>query len=154
MTEQEIRIVNLAPMRVASAHGFGESPEEEAFAKIQAFAEEKGLLVNGKLPPTYGFNNPNPSPGSPNYGYEVWLPVDESIEPAGEINIVNFTGGQYAVASCVGLQNIGSEWMALAKWREKTSYGTGKHQWLEHLLTAPDSPLEQFEFDLYLPISE
>ena len=31
MSELEVRIVTLEPMRVASAHGFGEQPEEQAW---------------------------------------------------------------------------------------------------------------------------
>jgi DNA gyrase inhibitor GyrI len=154
MNEKEIQIITLGPMRVASAYGFGSSPEMTAFEKMQQFADAKELLVDGQLPPTFGFNNPNPSPGSPNYGYEVWLPVDEETEPSGEIRIIEFEGGLYAVLACQGLQNIGEDWLALAKWREGTDYAAGKHQWLEHILSPPDAPMDQFLFELYLPIAE
>jgi hypothetical protein len=30
----------------------------------------------------------------------------------------------------------------------------GSHQCLEHLLEGPDQPIEEFVFDLYLPIAE
>ncbi|NIV39197.1 MAG: hypothetical protein GWN58_60215, partial [Anaerolineae bacterium] len=43
MSDQEVRIVQLEPMRVASAHGFGTNPEEQAWDKILAFAEAKGI---------------------------------------------------------------------------------------------------------------
>ncbi len=155
MNEKEIRVIEMAPMRVASAHAFGEHPEGAALAKMQQFVEEAGLLQeDGKIPPTFGFNNPNPSAGSPNYGYEVWLPTAAGTAPSGDIRIVDFPGGLYAVAGCHGLQNIGSDWAALAKWREGTHYATGKHQWLEHLLSPPGAPPEQFRIDLYLPIAE
>ena len=154
MNEKDIRIVKLEPMRVASAYAFGNSPEEAALAKMGRFVEEKKLLVDGQMPPTFGFNNPNPAAGSPNYGYEVWLAVEESIEPAGDIRILDFAGGLYAVAPCRELKNIGSEWLALAKWREGTQYAAGKQQWLEHLLSPLDAQPETFEFDLYLPIAE
>jgi DNA gyrase inhibitor GyrI len=154
MKKEEIQIIKLGPMRVASAYGFGSSPEMAAFEKMHQFAEANELLVDGQLPATFGFNNPNPSTGSPNYGYELWLPIEEEIEPSGEIRIIEFDGGLYAVAPCQGLQNIGEDWLALAKWREGTEYVAGKHQWLEHLLSPPDAPIDQLSFELYLPIAE
>lgn len=154
MNEKDIRIVKLEPMRVASAYAFGNSPEESALAKMGNFVEKKELLKEGHMPATFGFNNPNPSAGSPNYGYEVWLPVAESTLPADDVRIISFSGGLYAVAPCRGLQNIGDAWLALAKWREGTEYATGKHQWLEHLLSPPGAPLDEMTFDLYLPIAE
>ncbi len=56
MNELEVRIVRLEPMRVASAQGFGQNPEEIAWSKkITAAHEEaskagKGVIVvDGKL---------------------------------------------------------------------------------------------------------
>ena len=43
MSELDVQIVQMEPMHVASAHGFGESPEELAWNKILAFAEAKGI---------------------------------------------------------------------------------------------------------------
>ena len=154
MNEEKLRILKLEPIRVASAYAFGSSPEEAAFAIMSSFAEENELLEEGHLPPTFGFNNPNPSAGSPNYGYEVWLPIAENTAATGDIRIIDFTGGLYAVAPCHGLQNIGSGWLALTKWREATKYASGKQQWLEHLLSPPDAPPDEMIFDLYLPIAE
>jgi hypothetical protein len=42
MSELEIRIVELEPMRVASVYGFGESPELQAWEKLIAWAGPKG----------------------------------------------------------------------------------------------------------------
>ncbi len=154
MSPLQVRTVQLDPMRVASAHGFGASPEGIAFEKIVAFATAKALLQEGKLPQTYGFNNPNPSHGSPNYGYEVWLPLDSDVEPEGDIQIKDIPAGLYAVTRCHGVQNIGEVWNQLARWREGSKYKHGTHQWLEHLLTPLDAPFEEYIFDLYLPIAE
>ena len=87
MSENEVRIEKLEPMQVASAYGFGEQPELEAWEKILAWAKEKGYadLSQHRF---FGFNNPNPSPGSPNYGYEFWIVVGPDVEPEGEIKIV------------------------------------------------------------------
>lgn len=154
MSEIEVKIVNLEAKRMLSAYGFGAEPEGMAWEKLMAFGLEKGLIVEGKAPATYGFNNPNPSEGSPNYGYEIWLPVDVGIEPEGDLRINDFKGGLYAVTTFKGLENIGEIWGKLVKWREGSKYKHATHQWLEHLKTWPDLPPEEFVFDLYLPIRE
>ena len=154
MSEIKIQIKNLKPMRMISAYGFGSEPEGIAWNKLKAFAVEKGLYEDGDPPSTYGFNNPNPSHGSPNYGYEIWLPVDSSIEPEGDLRIIDFPGGLYAVTNFKSLENIGQVWGELVKWREASKYRPGHHQWLEELLTSPDNPPEDFVFNLYLPIAE
>jgi DNA gyrase inhibitor GyrI len=154
MSDLEIRIVTLDPLRVASAYGFGASPEGIAFKKIETFAATNHLLEEDKLPSTFGFNNPDPSPGSPNYGYEVWLPIAEDVQAQGDISIKNVSGGLYAVTRLTGVQNIGDVWKQLAQWRESSKYRNGNHQWLEHLLSPLDSSIEAYVFDLYLPIAE
>jgi AraC family transcriptional regulator len=152
MTELDVRIVKLEPMLVASAYGFGESPEGVAWDNMLAWAKGKGLLE--KPYRNFGFNNPNPSPGSPRYGYEIWITVQPDVEPGEGIRVLDFNGGLYAVARCEGLQNIGDVWRALATWREDSRYQKAYHQWLEELLTPPDVPFEDYIFDLYLPIAE
>lgn len=154
MNELEVKIVRLNHMRMLSAYGFGTEPEGIAWEKLKAFAMEKGLLQVGKFPPTYGFNNPNPSKNLAEYGYEVWLPVDESVKPEGDLRIIEFYGGPYAVTTFKGLQQIGDVWERLAAWRVDSGYKAGHHQWLEELTTGPDLPLEDYVFNLYLPIIE
>jgi hypothetical protein len=51
---------------------------------------------------TFGFNNPDPSPGSPNYGYEIWLGVGPDVEESPPIEIKQVVLGKYAVTRCVG----------------------------------------------------
>jgi DNA gyrase inhibitor GyrI len=154
MSEIEVRIVKLEPMRMLSAYGFGKEPEGIAWEKIMAFGLEKGLPTERDYPTTYGFNNPNPSAGSPNYGYEIWLPVDESVQPEGDLRIVDFSGGLYAVTRFKGLENIGKVWGELVKWRESSKYKCADHQWMEHLLEGAGGPDSGLVFDLYLPIAE
>jgi DNA gyrase inhibitor GyrI len=152
MTELEVRIVKLESMRVASAYGFGDSPEGQAWEKILAFAEDKG--IERKDARFFGFNNPDPSPGSPNYGYEQWMTVGRKVEPSDAVRIIEFDGGLYAVARFKDLNQIGRIWKELVHWREDSPHKAGHHQWLEELLTGPDVPIEEFVFDLYLPIVE
>jgi DNA gyrase inhibitor GyrI len=152
MSELEVRIVQLEPMRVAAAHGFGETPEEQAAQKILAFIESRGLRFEDVR--WFGFNNPDPSPGSPNYGYDVWITVDADVEPEGDVKILDFDGGLYAVTGFEGVERIGEVWKQLVRWREDSTYQKGHHQWLENLLTPPDTPYDKYVFDLYLPIVE
>jgi len=154
MSDLEVRIVKLPPMRMLSSYGFGKEPETIAWEKISAFMQKHNLLTGGKFPTTYGFNNPNPSIGSPNYGYEIWLPVDEEVQPDGNLRIIDFHGGLYAVTRFKNLHNIGEVWGQLVKWQEGSKFKLGTHQCLEHLLEGVDQPPEYFVFDLYLPIVE
>ena len=152
----EIKVVTLEAMRVVSFHGFGETPEDEAFTKMAAWAGARGLLEDAEKVKTYGFNNPSPSPGSPNYGYDVWLVVGPDVEGDDEAELIEFEGGLYAVLRNKGLPNIGEAWQRLVKWREEKGYKHAAHQWLEGSVEpyGQEFVLETFELDLYLPIAE
>ena len=166
MTEQlEVRIVRLEPLHVASAHGFGEGPEGMAWQDILAWAGDQGLLDHLDAHRFFGFNNPDPTPGSPNYGYEQWITVGPEVEGAPGITIKDFPGGLYAVTRCQGIPRITDVWRQLIAWRESSPYAPANHQWLEECLTpdldvlgrgAPLNEIERLariEMDLYLPIA-
>jgi DNA gyrase inhibitor GyrI len=144
-------------MRMASVHGFGKEPETLAWEKLVAWAEPKGYLDDREGHPIFGFNNPNPSPGSPNYGYEYWMKVGPDEEPGDDVRLVDFDGGLYAVLRCPVRGDPGAEipqrWQRLVAWREQSAYRSGTHQWLEAHL-AVEAPGEHFTLDLYLPIAE
>jgi len=152
MNKLDVRIVKLEPMTVASAYGFGKGPEGIASRMLTAWAKPKGLFNDPEQHPTFGFNNPAPSPGSPNYGYEIWMKVDAGTQPEGDISIKHFSGGLYAVTRFTGLSRIGDVWKQLVAWREASRYKCGHHQWLEHLLDQFEKDPEKYTFDLYLPI--
>ena len=155
MSELDVRIVRLEPMRVVSAYGFGPQPETIAHEKMNAFLKSKGMLDDyGTKYLHYGFNNPNPSTGSPNYGYEIWVTVPAEIEPEGDIRVVEFEGGLYAVTRFTDLDKITKVWGKLVKWRENSQYKKAFHQWMEGLLNPTETDYSKFTFDLYLPISE
>ena len=155
MSTLDVRIETLPPMRVISSYGFGSSPEAIAHEKMNAFLEAKGLLKGyGSEIAHYGFNNPSPSSGSPNYGYEIWAVVPPEVEPEGDLRLVQFAGGLYAVTRFENLENIGSVWMELVKWRENSRYNQAHHQWLEHLLNPLEPDQSKFVFELYLPVKE
>jgi DNA gyrase inhibitor GyrI len=144
-------------MRVACLNGFGEGPEEMAFEKMKAWATAHNLL--DKPYRLFGYNNPDPSPGSPNYGYDVWITVDESVQADGEARIIDFPGGLYAVTRLEvknPWEDIPARWQELVKWMENSKYRQGHHQWLEeHIGPLGEMGGEQsFTLDLHLPIAE
>ncbi len=148
----DVRIVRLEPMRVAAALGFGPQPEELAWGALTRWAESEGMrLADHRL---FGFNNPSPTPGSPNYGYEQWLVLKGQAFSSEEVSLKDVPGGLYAVMRCQGTPNP-DIWMKLVRWREASTYRAAQHQWLEELLT-PDllGQWDRVEFDLFLPIAE
>ena len=158
MSELAIRIVKLEPLHVASVLGFGTEPETEALEKLNTWAKTKGYLDDPKRHRIFGFNNPSPSPGSPNYGYEVWITAGPEVEPEGEVEVKDYPGGLYAVTRCEVLGDpdeiIPATWKQLVLWREDSRYRSAGHQWLEEHLRLENVPGEGFVLDLYLPIAE
>lgn len=149
----EVRIVELTPMRVASVLGFGEQPEYQAWKKLQDFASGRGYFKDRKEHRIFGFNNPDPSAGSPNYGYEYWICVEPDTQAEGDAQIKEFEGGLYAVAHCEiragNFQVITATWKRLVEWVDDSNYHPAGHQWLEEHLSPPG---ENFSLDLYMPI--
>lgn len=152
MQENEIKIVKLSSMRVASVRAISSSPENDAWAKIEPWAIEKGLLDDLKKHPLFGFNNPNPEPGKKEYGYEFWIKIDDKIDSDDIIKVKEFIGGLYAVRSCK-LNSIGNSWLLLKKWVENSKYQIGEHQWLEKAVN-PGTAEDELILDLYFPIKE
>jgi AraC family transcriptional regulator len=157
MSDIEVRIVKLPPMRVVCINGFGEGPEGVAFDKMRSWATVHNLL--GKPYRLFGYNNPDPSPGSPNYGYDFWITVDEPVQADGEAKVIEFPGGLYAVTR-LEVKNpwddIPGTWQKLVKWMEGSKYRHGRHQWLEEHIGPLDEMGEDepFTLDLHLPIME
>jgi DNA gyrase inhibitor GyrI len=153
MSQLEVRIEVLPPMRVISAYGFGSSPEAIAAGKMKAFLMKNNLLAEygGKIP-HYGFNNPGPSSGSPNYGYEIWAGVPSDIEPEGDLRVVQFDGGMYAVTRFENLDRISQVWKELVLWLENSQFQPACHQCLEHLLNPLEPDPAKYVFELYLSI--
>lgn len=157
MDTKDVRVVKLPPMRVVCVNGFGTEPEGMAFEKMKAWAGKHNLL--GKPYRLFGYNNPDPSAGSPNYGYDVWITVDESVQADGDARIIEFPGGLYAVTR-LEVKNPGDDiprtWQDLVKWMEASKYSHGRHQWLEeHIGPLGDmGGNEPFTLDLHLPITE
>ncbi len=158
MSDLEVRVITLEPLHVAASLGFGAQPEHDSWGQLWAWIKDQGLIGTIKEHRFFGFNNPSPAPGSPNYGYEQWITVGPDAREMGKVTIKDFAGGLYAVMHIRGVPNP-DIWRALVQWREENSYRAATHQWLEELLTPgllnePDVPEDRLEFDLYLPIAE
>lgn len=152
MTEFEVRIVELPPMKVASFLGYSESPETDAIAMADNWLKSHGLYKKGTYR-NFGFNNPNPSPGSPKYGYEIWIMPEDGLPEDDEAEVKEFPGGLYAVAPCSSVETIGEDWQKLVAWRDTSEYQHGEHQWLEEIIDPPVE-IKDLRFLLYLPISK
>lgn len=150
-------------MSVASVRAIGKNPEHDAWEKMRAWAEPKGLLGDIKKHPVYGFNNPDPSPDKKEYGYEFWIRVDPETKPDSETKIKEFKGGFYAVTTCKLKEEIESEffekegylesWKKIVDWVKSSKYKFGKHQCLEKA-HDPEASDEELILDLYCPIEE
>ena len=145
------RIVTLEPMRVASCRAVGREPEIEAFRVMTAWAREAGVLGR-KGVRYFGFDNPAPTSGRDEYGYEVWMTVDSAVRESENVKEKDFPGGKYAVIT-TRLSGIAQSWKDLLTWRAESEYGEAKHQCLEEVRTPPlESPPGDIEIDLYLPL--
>jgi effector-binding domain-containing protein len=150
----EVLVVELEPMQVVAALGFGESPERDAWDLILRYAADNELPTWGGDNRFFGFNNPDPTPGSPNYGYEQWITVSDEPTISPPLEVKQFPGGRYARLRQHGLDGIGDAWRQLVSWVEEQGFqiAGSDHVCLEELLTPLDQPQESWEFDLYLGI--
>jgi DNA gyrase inhibitor GyrI len=159
----DVRVERVLPLRVAAVRVVSETPERDAWEKLRAWAEPRGLLDDLDTHPIFGFNNPNPSPERGEYGYELWVrvhPEDETegrAVPAGEVELKDFPGGLYAVTTC-RLQgdprgSVPQIWRQLWDWVQASEYEwRGEHE-LERL-HDPWASESEMMLDLFLPLEE
>ena len=161
--EIQVEIVQLEPMTVASVQATSKSPEDDAWKKMVSFAEPRGLLKDLKKNPIFGFNNPDQSQKSGEYGYEFWIRIDPDIELDEGVTKKRFDGGLYAVTRCNLAKEVAStfmqehgmleSWFKLGEWFKASGYKMGKHQGLEKSVN-PNKPDEDLLLDLYWPIKK
>lgn len=158
----KVRVEKLETMYGACVHVLSETPEEDAWKKIEAWARPKGFLeksvgarVFGRN--TYPTNNPEP------HGYEFFLTVGPEIKPEGDIKKEKIPGGLYAVLRFKNLDNIGKAWRVLWEWIEESEYDhigwrKGDHGWCngfeEHLNWHEKKPTSEWIFDLWVQLKE
>ena len=150
----DVRIVVLPDMRVASSYGFGTAPEEEAWRPIRRLAKALGLDPTSGRCRTFGFDNPGPSPGSGEYGYEIWMSIDEDTTVWPPLKVKQVKGGRFAVSRIVGLRRIGEGWRDLVAWLEDSplEWLSERSEMLEELVNPDEPDPRRWTFDLYIPI--
>jgi DNA gyrase inhibitor GyrI len=158
MSELDVRVVKLEPMRVASVRVISESPEVDAWSKLRSWAEPKGFLQDDENHPIFGFNNPNPQPDQKEYGYELWIKVGSDVESEGDVEVKDYPGGLFAVTTCKltgdpSGRNILESWRALLEWVKASKYKWRKVHELEKV-HDPMASESDIILDLYLPVEE
>lgn len=111
---KNVRIVLLPACTVASYHFKGENPEETVGAQMDKFVRESRLYELKPDARLFGFNHPNPSANSPQYGYEDWVTIPEDMEVPAPLVKKHFAGGLYA-AHTIKFGDF-HEWNLLHKW--------------------------------------
>lgn len=152
VSDPRIKVLKeLAPMRVAFYRKVSATPERDSIKHLLAWANRTGLLSKANPYRIFGFNNPNPTPGSPVYGYEMWITVGPEVQASGDIEIKEFSGGLYAVTGTTVAQ-IEEAWRHFVNWQRISNYTEGPHQCLEELLSPAGTSEESMQIDLYLPL--
>lgn len=149
----------LEPMRVAYYCYYGKHPEDNAFAVMRDWINKTGLNINEKKIRIWGFDNPSPSEGQDEYGYEVCITIDEDMDVNDDkIQTKFLNGGFYAVIGVKTDENgeIGYEimkaWKRFNNWLMDSKYIYGGHQWLEEHLGFDENLNNIGGVDLYMPI--
>ncbi len=153
---EEVRIVTLDEMRVASTRTISIQPESDGWEKLKPWAIKKGIFDDQKRYPIFGFDNPGPQEkdDANRYGYEHWIKVDETIKVDGEFVTRQIPSQKYAVLRSKGISNIGKKWKELVSWRSKSNYKQANAQCLEQIVDRTKLDPEIFELDLYLAIKD
>lgn len=156
MRDMLVRFVKLPPLRVAYVCTISKTPEDDSMRKIRAWAEPKGFFDDPAKHMMFGYNNPHPSPGKDEYGYEFIVTVGPEVEPEGDIRIKEIPGGLYAVARCKGVESITETWLALWKWLGNAEYELDEENepGLEEHLNPQETRHSEYLLDLYLPIKK
>ncbi len=153
MKDIPVRMITLEPMTLICFNGYGTEPENLALTQLKQWAAENDQ--HGRI---FGYNNPDPAEGSPNYGYDACMVVDAGTQPVEGARIRHLDEGLYAVLNCPVKQpwvDIPGAWQSLVQWADAHDYSLGTHQWFEEHL--PDEKSDSgviFSLDLYMPIKK
>ncbi|MHA2100713.1 MAG: AraC family transcriptional regulator [Candidatus Kariarchaeaceae archaeon] len=158
MKNFECKIVELDPMKVVSIRVISKTPEDDAWKKMKSWAEPLGLLNDLEKHPVYGFNNPNPTPGKEEYGYEFWIKIEPDMKIDENIETKQFEGGLFAVAPSKLIEDIDSDgilktWKNLITWvNDNEEYEIVKNVPCLEKARNPDVGMDELILDLYEPI--
>jgi len=153
--ELEVQFIRLMSMRVVSFHAISETPEDDAWKKLREWAEPLGYFEDLEKNPIYGFNNPNPTPGKKEYGYEFWLVVDSDFK-SDEVVIKDIPETFNVVTRChveVPERDIPDAWKKILEWIKKHKVKIAGKCGLEKVI-IPSHSGEGFILDIYIPVEE
>lgn len=111
-----VRIVLLPPCTVASYQFTGDAPEENVGEVMNTFVRSSKLYEKKPDARLFGFNHPDPEPGSDYHGYEDWVTIPDDMEVPAPLVKKHFSGGLYA-AYTINFPDF-HEWNFLTKWVE------------------------------------
>jgi DNA gyrase inhibitor GyrI len=151
-----VRIERLPPMRVAWVRAVSRNPEQDAWRQLSGWAKHAGLLDDPEAHPVFGFNNPSPSAGEQEYGYEFWIAVGSDTQTLNGIALKDFAGGVYAVTTCrlTGTPGVREQWRALLRWVHGSEHTWRRTTHELERIRNPLSPEKELVLDLYLPIED
>ena len=115
------------------------------------------MLQDPEAHPVFGFNNPPPESGKPEYGYEFWIRVDDTTDSAEGVEVKEYSGGHFAVTTCKLYGDprgaVPEVWQWLLGWVHSNGYEWRHVHELEGV-RDPSAPVEEVFLDLYLPIED
>lgn len=153
--ELDVQFIRLLPMRVVSFHAVSETPENDAYKKLREWAEPKGYFDDLDKNPIYGFNNPDPSPGKKEYGYEFWLVVDSEFK-SDEVTVKDIPESFNVVTRCIAEnpeKDIVEAWKKILQWIKKHKIKFAGRCGIEKVI-VPSHSGEGFILDIYIPVEE
>jgi len=126
-----VRIVKLPAMTVASYLALSAAPEDDCSKVFNEFVLKNSLHKRSGYR-CFGFNNPSPSEGNLEYGYEMWVSIPDDFEVNKPLVKKEFEGGLYASVS-TQMNEIGERWMQLHNWCVNSGEyeADSSKQWLE-----------------------
>lgn len=153
-----VRIVLLPPCTVASYQFEGDDPEETVGEVVSMFIRSSGLYEIKPDARMFGFNNPEPQPGSDYHGYEDWVTIPDDMEVSAPLVKKHYDGGLYA-AYTINFPDF-YEWNFLKEWvKNSEKYQEDHRDYLEEHLNWvysshmgwPENGIDG-KIDLLLPI--
>ncbi len=153
-----VRIVLLPPCTVASYQFEGDDPEETVGEVVSMFIRSSRLYEIKPDARMFGFNNPEPQPGSDYHGYEDWVTIPDDMEVSVPLVKKHFAGGLYA-AYTINFPDF-YEWNFLKEWvKNSEKYQEDHRDYMEEHLNWvysshmgwPENGIDG-KIDLLLPI--
>ena len=162
MVEWDIRVEYQEPLPAVYAHVLSETPEEDVFEIIWAWASKNGLPNKDRETRMFG-RNTYPTDQSEPHGYQLFMTVKEPIDETDEVKNGEILGGYYAVLRSTTVFQMGESCPALWKWIEESEYThtgwiKGEFGWAsgceENLSLYESLPPEKWKFILMVPVKK